>query len=155
MDYEKSHEVLKEAVNKVGAKSVAKDLRLSPSLVYKWCEPATGEDASGSENPLDRVLALVKATKDPGPIRWLCQNVDGYFVENHKDKRICSENALLATQRLLRQFTDVLQAVSAGLSDDNSIDEREASKIRREWEELKGLAEAFVMACEGGSFRVA
>ena len=154
MEYAKSHEILKEAINRVGAKSVAKDLRLSPSLIYKWCEPITGDEASGSENPLDRVLSLIKATKDPAPVHWLCQHLGGFYVPNPPSPETAKETILVATQKLLQEFTDVLQAVSSGLSNDNSIDEAEAARIREEWEVLKRHAEAFVVGCEKGAFRL-
>ena len=153
MEIPKSHEILKDTINKVGAKSVAKDLRLSPSLIYKWCEPCSGDEASGSENPLDRVLALVKATKDPAPVNWLCQHLGGFYVPNTPDQKACREPILVATQRLLQEFTDVLQAVSLSLSNDSRIDEQEAVHIRQEWEILKSHAEAFVLGCEQGAFR--
>ena len=150
-----SYEVLKTAVDRVGAKSVAKDLRLSPSLIYKWCESYGEDDSSGSENPLDRILALVKATKDRGPVDWLCQNLDGYFVENPdpaEGANKSSELVMVATQQLLKEFTDMLSVVAQSLQNDNAIDRAEAKKIRREWEELKGLAESFVRGCELGTF---
>ena len=34
----RSHEVLREAAEKIGVKALAARLRLSPALVYKWCE---------------------------------------------------------------------------------------------------------------------
>ena len=35
-----SHQVLQKAIEKVGAKKVAGDMRVSSSLVYKWCQPS-------------------------------------------------------------------------------------------------------------------
>lgn len=73
----KSHEVLKAAVEGVGAKQIAFDLKMSASLVYKWCSPWMPEDASSTRNPLDRVLELIVATGDRGPVEWLCQRAGG------------------------------------------------------------------------------
>jgi hypothetical protein len=150
----KSFEILRSAVDRVGTKSVAKDLRLSPSLIYKWCEAYGEDDSSGSENPLDRILSLVRATGDRGPIEWLCQNLNGYFVSNPEPEKPCNspQSVMVATQNLLKEFTDVLGAVSQSLQNDNVIDQMEAKKIRCEWEELKALAEAFVRSCERGRF---
>jgi hypothetical protein len=149
----KSYEVLRVAVDRVGTKSVAKDLRLSPSLIYKWCEAYGDDDSSGSENPLDRILALVRATGDRGPVDWLCQNLNGYFVTNAESQSTNSpETVMVATQNLLKEFTDMLGAVSNSLQNDNAIDTLEAKKIRCEWEELKALAESFVRSCERGKF---
>ncbi len=38
----KSHEVLKQVIEEVGAKRVAADLKVSNSLVYKWCQEPAG-----------------------------------------------------------------------------------------------------------------
>ena len=39
-----SHEVLRRAINRIGAKQVAAKMKLSTALIYKWCESA---DACG------------------------------------------------------------------------------------------------------------
>ena len=51
----RSHEVLHDAAEKIGVKALAAKLRLSPALIYKWCEEAdpADPDASGNKNPLD------------------------------------------------------------------------------------------------------
>src|SRR5689334_25053600 len=77
----KSYEVIRQAVDEPGVKAVAAALKVSPALVYKWCEqPADTEDPdqSGAKNPLDRVRELFVLTKDIRMNRWLC-NVDGGF----------------------------------------------------------------------------
>jgi hypothetical protein len=43
----KSHEVMRSTISELGAKSVASDMSLSPSLIYKWCE-AKGGGAAGA-----------------------------------------------------------------------------------------------------------
>ena len=43
-----SHEVLREAADKVGVKKLAAELKLSPALVYKWCEEAQPDDPDAS-----------------------------------------------------------------------------------------------------------
>ena len=58
-----SHEVIKKACEKTSPKEVAAELGVSLSLVYKWAQPNT-ELGSGSRNPLDRVLELLRITKD-------------------------------------------------------------------------------------------
>ena len=57
-----SHEVLKQSVSDLGVKSVASDLGLSTSLIYKWCQPSEAEDASGADNPLDRLAKVYELT---------------------------------------------------------------------------------------------
>jgi hypothetical protein len=153
----KSHEVMKRAIDRVGIKSVAAELRLSKSLLYKWCEErpdARQPERSGATNPLDRVAALIRITRDPALSAWLCEQADGFFVENPKPPRPgqVSGEILQNTQRLLKEFSDVLDEVSRALRDDLGIDLQEAARIRREWEELKTLAEGFVRGCEQGHF---
>lgn len=148
-----SHEIIKNTVNKAGVKSVASDMNLSPSLIYKWCE-AKGEDRSGADNPLDRLLALCQVTGKSDPIVWLCEQVNGFFVENTTpDVGVGQEMKVLEmTQRILREFTDMLDMVSQSMQDDNGIDKQEARDIRAEWEDLKRVAEQFVLGCEMGAF---
>jgi hypothetical protein len=50
-----SSEVLKNAISGVGAKSVAADMNLSASLIYKWCQPSGRVEDSGADNPLGRL----------------------------------------------------------------------------------------------------
>jgi len=51
----RSHELLREVFHESSAKQVAADMGLSLSMIYKWAEPAEGEEASGAANPLDRI----------------------------------------------------------------------------------------------------
>lgn len=146
-----SYEVLRDCIHERGVKTVASELKLSTSLVYKWCQPR--QEDSGADNPLDRIQRVIEVTGNQAPIHWLCQQFQGFFVVNPTaDSNLKSEPALQATQSLLREFSDILAEVSSSLLDDNSITEDEAGNIRREWEELKTLAEAFVVACEAGVY---
>jgi len=139
----KSHEIIKAAVEKLGAKHVASELGVSLSLLYKWSEPT---DESGAANPLDRVAELVRATDDDRPITWLCQGREGIFVKN-PPKQSGPVDVLRETQRILKEFSDVLSAVSTAW-EDSKLTQQEAEKIRHEWDELKAVAETFVMTCE-------
>jgi hypothetical protein len=147
-----SHEVLKKAVTEVGAKSVASDMNLSSSLIYKWCEPSEPEGAGGADNPLDRLLRIYELTGDTGPIAWLCQRAGGYYVANQPPVEKEKFSLLPTTRRILREFTELLDAVSESMEDDGKIDGKEAERIRAEWEDLKSIAEGFVTACEKGTF---
>jgi hypothetical protein len=129
---------------------------LSESLVYKWAqEPPEGEiERSGAKNPLDRLLELYQITGDHQIISWLCQQANGYFCENpkeHKSDKL-DLNVLRNTQMMVKEFSDMLGEISSALGNDRSIDEAEAKKIRREWEDLKRKAEAFVSGCERGRY---
>ena len=42
--------------------------------------------------------------------------------------------------------------MSQAMADDGRVDSTESETIRREWDRLKGAAEAFVRACEEGMF---
>src|SRR4029077_3355309 len=81
----KSYEVIRQAVDEQGVKAVAAALKVSPALVYKWCEPPADEsdpDQSGAKNPLDRVREMYLLTKDIRLIRWLCNEAGGFYVSN-------------------------------------------------------------------------
>ena len=106
----------------------------------------------GENNPLDRILKIVHLTDDTGPIHWLCQSVDGFFVENPVRSGERDTPFLQATQQVLAEFSELLQAVSESYNNDSSIDPQEAERIRQEWEQLKTLAEHFVVACEQGGY---
>ncbi len=153
----KSHEVLKQVIEAVGTKQVASDLKVSSSLVYKWCaEPtdADGErDPSGARNPLDRVVHLCESTGDRRAIEWLCRQVSGYFVEDPDvDVSEVPGECIRHTQSLLAKFSELLQVISGSLANEGRIDEPESRLIRRQWHDLQSQGEAFVRACESGRF---
>ena len=147
-----SCEVLKKSVSELGVKSVASDLGLSTSLIYKWCQPSDSADASGADNPLDRLERIHDLTKDTGPIEWLCQKADGYFVPNVATQDIDAIPLLHMTRRIVREFSDLLDVLTESIENDGLIDLKEAGSIRTEWENLKSSAESFVTACEQGLY---
>ncbi len=148
-----SHEVLKKAVTEIGTKAIASDMSLSASLIYKWCEPKDSPDAGGADNPLDRLARVYELTGDTGPVEWLCQKAGGFYVPNQSEKSKEETLTILpVTQKILKEFSEMLSAVSKSLEDDGQIDEEEAGRIRKEWEELKSIAESFVVACEKGEY---
>lgn len=148
----KSHELLREVFDQSNPKSVAAELGLSVSMVYKWAEPsATG--GSGAANPLDRVEALMRCTGDPRIVKWLCARAGGFFVENPKSGPARSFAVVPATNRVVQEFADMLSVIAAAALD-NNISAAEAEKIRARWEELKSETEDFVNCCERGNFRM-
>jgi hypothetical protein len=147
-----SHEILKKSVSDLGVKSVASDLGLSTSLIYKWCQPTDSEDASGADNPLDRLARVHELTGDSGPVRWLCQKADGYFVPNAPLQDIDAIPLLHMTRRIVREFSDLLDVLTESIENDGKIDLDESEKIRVEWEQLKSSAESFVGSCEKGMY---
>jgi transposase-like protein len=153
----KSHEVLKKSLSDAGVKSVAAELNVSPSLVYKWCEEPRedpADDQSGARNPLDRVLEICRATGDTRAIAWLCEQNGSFMVSNpaavapEKIESCAFEN----TQALIKEFSDLLSEVAEAMRDDQRIDAAEAARIRGVWERLKSQAEGFAVACERGVF---
>lgn len=147
-----SHEVLKLAMNKVGVKALAADMHLSTSLLYKWCQPKDAPDDPGADNPLDRLSKLCRLTEDDRPIRWLCERAGGYFSPNPVARGLHSMPLINATRSILKEFTELLDAVSESIENDGRISSNEADRIRSEWEDLKSLTESFVHACETGAY---
>lgn len=147
-----SHEVIKKSVSDLGVKSVASDLGLSTSLIYKWCQPNDREEASGADNPLDRLAKVFELTGDTGPIEWLCRQADGYYVPNIPTEDIDAIPLLHMTRRVVREFSDLLDVLTESIENDGKIDLAEAERIRVEWEKLKSSAESFVTACEKGTY---
>ncbi|HZZ45013.1 MAG TPA: hypothetical protein VFE58_18905 [Tepidisphaeraceae bacterium] len=155
----KSYDVIRQAVDEPGVKAVAGALRVSPALVYKWCEqsPANEDpDQSGAKNPLDRVKEMYLLTKDIRLIRWLCNEAGGFYVANPVPelRKPIGESVFNETQCMMRDFSELLDAVTESVDDDASIDEQEAIEIRQKWEDLKATAERFVIACEKGHYRL-
>jgi hypothetical protein len=153
----KSFEVIKNAVDEPGVKAVAAALKVSPALVYKWCEPPAEQDdpeQSGAKNPLDRLREMYLLTKDIRLVRWLCHEAGGFFVSHPvADLRKPREETIFnETRAMVREFSELLDAVTESVEDDSMIDTREADVIRQKWEDLKACVERFVIGCERGHF---
>jgi hypothetical protein len=148
----KSHEVLREVFKTTSPKQVAADLGLSLSMIYKWAEPAQEETASGASNPLDRIDALMRSTRDLRLVHWICQNAGGFFIRNPRTHNPHPDYLIPATNEIIQEFADLL-AVIANAAADNHITPDESKKIRARWEELKTVTECFVHCCEQGNFR--
>jgi hypothetical protein len=154
----KSHEVIRNAVEEQGVKAVAAALKVSSALVYKWCEAAAEldePDASGAKNPLDRVREMYLLTKDIRLIRWLCNEAGGFFVANPvPELRKSSDETIFSESReMVRDFSELLDAVTASVEDDGMIDAGESDRIREKWEDLKACVERFALGCEKGLYR--
>lgn len=153
----KSYEVIREAVDEPGVKAVAAALRVSPALVYKWCEPPADEDdpeQSGAKNPLDRVRELYLQTKDIHLLRWLCNEAGGFFVNNPvlELRKSLDENIFAESRGMVREFSELLDAITESMEDKPGIDVGEAEQIRQRWEDLKSCLEKFVISCERGHY---
>ena len=132
---------------------------VSPALVYKWCEPPADSDdpeQSGTRNPLDRARDIYLLTKDIRLIRWLCNEAGGFYVSNPVSdaRRTLEENIFAETRGMVRDFSELLDAVTESVENDPGIDPNEADVIRQKWEDLKACVERFVIACEMGSYHL-
>jgi hypothetical protein len=146
-----SHEILREVFQECSPKKVASGLGLSLSMIYKWAEPPDPLAGSGSTNPLDRVEALLRCTKDRRLVQWICERAGGFFILNPKVSKPHPSYLIPATNQIVQEFADLL-AVIATAAADNQITPREAESIRARWEELKSVTETFVACCEEGNF---
>lgn len=152
----RSSEVLREAAETVGVKMLAGELRLSPALIYKWCQEADpgDPDTSGTRNPLDRLQEIVRVTGHTQVVSWLCHEANGFFVHNPEATcRDIDADLLQSTQHLVMAFSRLLNEVGKSVADDGAIEPDEADRIRIGWENLKTTAETFVVACERGVYR--
>jgi hypothetical protein len=155
----KSYEVIQQAVDEPGVKAVAAALKVSPALVYKWCEPPADSedpDQSGAKNPLDRVREMYLLTRDIRLIRWLCNEAGGFYVANPStdERRPLEESIFAETRGMVREFSELLDAVTESVENDPGIDPREADVIRQKWEDLKTCVERFVIGCEKGHYHI-
>jgi hypothetical protein len=81
-------------------------------------------------------------------LEWLCAQAGGVYVRNPPRVDTASKpDVLVETQRILKEFSDVLSAVSQAWVDAR-VSHEEAAHIRKEWDELKSVAETFVLMCE-------
>ncbi|MDB4586064.1 hypothetical protein N9085_04480, partial [Akkermansiaceae bacterium] len=123
-----SYEIFKEAFKKSSPKEIASELGVSLSLVYKWAQEQSGS-GSGSRNPLDRVLEIIKLTDEPRIVEWLCERSGGYFVRNPESSCERGFEVLPATNEIVSQFGSLLTRISQAALDD-SITGDEADLIR-------------------------
>ena len=145
-----SYEIFKEAFKRSSPKAVASELGISLSLVYKWAQEQS-ETGSGSRNPLDRLLEIIRLTEEPRIIEWLCEKSDGYFVRNPPSSCEQGFEVLPATNEIIAQFSELLSQISQAALD-SSITLDEAKDIRAQWDRLKCFGEGFVRCCEEGDF---
>ncbi len=150
-----SYEVLRSAIERVGAKKVAANLGLSMSLIYKWCQkPPDDEDfmASGAANPLDRLRLIYELTGDEAVIDWMCGCAGGYLVKDLPHKDAGEAQMFFQIQCLIKEFSEALDAISKSYENGHRITIEESKRIRKEWNDLKRIGESFVRACESGEY---
>jgi hypothetical protein len=153
-----AHHVLQDALLKAGqggAKdgqlgkhaAIAKSLGVSPSMLYKWREPA--EQGSGQPNPLHRTALLIDLTGDTRIVDWLAQKAGGQFTPI--DGEAPGGNLDKAANALVREF-GLLIADVADAIEDHRITADETQELREKWNGIRKRTEAFVRRCEKGDF---
>jgi len=145
-----SYEIFKEAFKNSSPKEIASELGVSLSLVYKWAQEQS-ESGSGSRNPLDRLLEIIRLTEEERIITWLCEKCNGYFVRNPVSSCDKGFEVLPATNEIVAQFASLLTRISQAALD-SSVTPDEAEEIREQWDRLKCYGEGFVRCCEEGDF---
>lgn len=126
---------------------VAKALGVSPSMLYKWREPA--KQGSGQPNPLHRTAQLVDLTGDTRIVDWLAQRAGGHFAP--ADNEVGGGNLGKDANALVREFGLLIASVAAA-TEDHRITADEAQDLREKWNGIRKRAETFVRRCEKGGF---
>ena len=58
------------------------------------------------------------------------------------------EFSIRHTQQIVQEFSDLLTAIASVMSQGEEVSSEEAQKIRSEWEDLKRVAESYVVSVE-------
>ena len=64
------------------------------------------------------------------------------------------ENIFAETRGMVREFSELLEAVTESVEDAPGIDPDEAEEIRQRWEDLKACVEKFAVGCEKGHYQL-
>ena len=139
-----SADILKSAVSKVGVKQVAAQLKVSTSLVYKWCDPKQISGESSINNPLERVVDLYELTQDDQMVQWICEQTNGFLTKNPSVDPDLTRSDLEHTQEIVREFSELLTVISSSISNGSSLSSKQLITIRSEWEDLKQAGESFI-----------
>ena len=69
-------------------------------------------------------------------------------------RRSADETIFTETRGMVREFSELLDAVTESVETDSIIDPDEADEIRQKWEDLKACVERFVIGCEKGHYHI-
>lgn len=138
-----SKEAMKLACRKAGVKIVAEALGVSPTAIYNQINDSSKGDI------LRKFVDFTAACEDDTPIRWACEELNGVFIKNPELIVEPEKAARDYVSDALKEFSDVIREIGISMAD-NRITAEEAQRIRKEWEELKALLEAFVLSAEFG-----
>ncbi len=152
-----AHHVLEDALRKAGGGrkgdqsrvhgEVARSLGVSPSMLYKWREPA--DRGSGQPNPLHRAARLIEVTGDTRIVDWLAAKAGGHFTPSEAEPAGAALDQ--AANALVREFGLLIAGV-AEASADRRVTPEETQELRERWNSLRRRAEAFVRHCEKGGY---
>jgi hypothetical protein len=145
-----SHEVFREVFDEPSVKAMARALKVSSALLYKWQEP-TGINYSGALNPLDRIAEITRLTGDTRLVEWLCHQAGGYFVPAPAPVVDVSRCINTVTRNVAGKLVGTLEAITDA-SSDGVICQRETAIIRETWNTTVGVVESVVVATERGMF---
>jgi len=143
-------DILREAAKDMNVKQLAADLgkvegkeTLSTSYIYQQLR---GEKKI--KNILDRCQVWLKHEKGDTILQWLCNENEGYFVKrlNGGDK---TNHQVVA--KLMKEFAEVISTIADALLD-GKVSMREYKNLRKEWQDVQGIMEGFLDACERGEF---
>jgi len=153
----RSDEEWRRLATVMGAPEAAADARFVTLAARKANEDALEAQVTAwtSSRPAEESLALLQGA---GLAAFLAMtNRDlfedphlrarGFFVANPPERKGNPLAVLAQTQRLVREFSDLLDVIAGSMAD-GKVDAAEARRIRSEWETLKRQAEGFVRACE-------
>ena len=146
----KSHESIQEAVAG-DTVTHAKELHLSSSAVHKWQEPSSDFTDSGSFNPLDRILTVIRTSVRLGksgnpyaPLHYLaaeCSHVAIPIPKPQGDLGTLTSELLDAVREFGRLSEEASKAMASG-----DISPREFVRIERKAHSLCREVMEFVEA---------
>jgi hypothetical protein len=147
-----SWEALDMAIGK-RSKAIAKRLRCSQELVYRWQQPMNDFSQSGAYNPLDRIEAVVSEAQIQGagddallPLHYLARRFNQALIPIPDVKQV-NDSTTKQMLECVHEFGE-LAAVAADALADGKITRRERSEVVREgWQAVEALA-AFLHAVE-------
>ena len=131
-------EVIDDNPAKLKADRIAAILGVSRSEVYAWGE------VERKTIPLGRLVQLVSLTKDYRPVAAVCRAVGGIFVALPAQSDFAAEYELVAA---IKEFSDVMQEVSAALAD-GTITGAEIARVRKQGAEAQRALAQLLAAME-------
>lgn len=149
-----SHEAFKRVVAG-DALAVAKRLGLSPSMIYKWCEPHVDFSDSGAFNPLDRtegaIETAVRLNRPPrdayAPIYYLSERVGGLFLPP-VPRTIETSDFGRQLCKAIKEAGEAFATSAKALEDDN-LSPNERRQILKDIYEAIAELSAFARLVEG------